>query len=98
MSIQEEKKECIDCCNWAAAGSERCAYHQTHPVKEVACEGWRTPLGCKNVVKNGGVNGTGYCENCHRSIEDIERYRALRKEGYSAVQAGLMAGLTDPPE
>jgi hypothetical protein len=30
--------------------------------------------------------------------EDLERYRTLRREGYSFSQAGVMSGLIDPEE
>jgi len=67
-------------------------------MEEKDCEGWRTPLRCDKKVTDGGVNSSGFCEDCHRSIDDIRKYRELRREGYSQTQAALMSGLSDPSE
>lgn len=65
-------------------------------AETVDCEGWRSPLRCKQKI-DPALQVSGYCEDCYRHIDDINLYRAYREEGYSVTQAGLMAGLTDPP-
>lgn len=59
----------------------------------------RAIRGCKSILKDGGVDGSGFCKLCHYpSIEqDYQRFRNYRDEGYPANQAALMSGFIDPP-
>lgn len=68
------------------------------------CAGRIAPLNCHTVLLAGVARDIVgeppkhpvYCTRCLGSIEDIEKYRNLREDGYSTHVAALMSGLIDP--
>ena len=53
--------------------------------------------GCRRIPE---VFGSRWCAECYYPgiDRDFQRYKDLREEGYSAYQAKVMAGLSDPDE
>lgn len=61
------------------------------------CKNNRGRHGCQNIVVDGGVDDSGYCENCYTPeiAEKNQRYEEYLQGGYNHSQAALLAGLDD---
>jgi hypothetical protein len=69
-------------------------------MADAPCKRNRGRHGCQEIVTEGGVDDSGFCENCWYPtvVQDHAKYHELIAEGYSRTQAALLSGLADPEE
>jgi hypothetical protein len=66
-------------------------------MADEVCKNNRGRFGCHNVVTDGGVNDSGYCENCYtpETAEKNAEYERYLVEGHSHTEAALLSGLEE---
>lgn len=62
---------------------------------ESMCHGLKVSSSCGTPIRNGGINGSGFCEKCwYPSIEeDYETFLGYRASGMGRNEAAIQAGL-----
>lgn len=66
-------------------------------MAEQLCRNNRGKHGCSNIVTDGGIEDSGFCEDCYTPelAQNNESFHQYVEEGYSRAQASLLAGLED---
>jgi hypothetical protein len=66
-------------------------------MSDQLCKGNRGKFGCQELVVDGGVDDSGFCEKCFWPgiVEATQKYEDLVAQGYSRVQAAEHSGLNE---
>jgi hypothetical protein len=66
-------------------------------MTDEVCKNNRGKHGCQNVVVDGGVDDSGYCETCFYPgiVEKQAHYEELLQNGHSRVEAAEISGIDD---